>query len=160
MRKLTQLTTFANNQTKLDQLVAKGKMDAAQVTALKAKAAQASTKLQTLSANSTLTGQCAIINADRQTKQDCREMKAMERTIRITGNQTALDAFAAKKGLNSTQVDAMKANLQQVEAKLKEMTSNTTLTQICAQNKQEKGAASGANGNGKLNSLIHKQGQC
>lgn len=139
MQRLTQLEALANNQTKLDELVAKGKMNAEQVAALKTKAADEKSKLATLSANSTLTSQCAIINANDRTMQDCREMKRLEKFTKMANNQTALDAFATRQRLNSTQVDALKARVQKAETKLQQLSSNSTLTQLCAQRKQEKG---------------------
>ncbi|KAJ4374383.1 hypothetical protein N0V83_003124 [Neocucurbitaria cava] len=143
MQKLTHLTELAANQTKLDELVAKGKMNTTEVDALKAKAADASTKLQTLESNSTLTTECAVIEADQQSKQECRQMKELTKLAALADNQTAMDALVAKKGLNSTQMDKLMARIQKAETKLQTLSSNTTLTDFCATLKQSKGNNNG-----------------
>jgi hypothetical protein len=142
MRKLTLLTSFAANQTKLDELVAKGKMNATNVDKLKAKAAAATTKLQTLTSNTTLTSECASMNANMEMKQQCKEMKKLQKLTMLASNTTAMDAFAAHKKLNETQVDHLKEKLQKMETKLKALQANTTLTAFCKPMKQAKGAAS------------------
>ncbi|CAO2652323.1 Nn.00g006060.m01.CDS01 [Neocucurbitaria sp. VM-36] len=140
MQKLTKLMGLAANQTKLDELVAKGKMNTTEVDALKAMAADASTKLQTLESNSTLTTTCAVISAERQTKQECSQMKQLQKLATLASNQTAMDAFVAKKSLNSTQVDKLKERISNAETKLQTLSSNTTLTDLCATLKQGKGS--------------------
>jgi hypothetical protein len=145
MRKLTALTTLAGNQTKLDELVAKGKLDTAKVDALKKKAADATTKLQTLSSNTTLTSECAAIDAQGQMKSQCKQMKSLQKLAKLASNTTAMDAFAAKKNLNSTQVDGLKNKLQKADTKLKALEANTTLTDFCKQMKQGK-ESSGTDG--------------
>jgi hypothetical protein len=145
MRQLTALTSLASNQTKLDELVAKGKLDTAKVDALKKKAADASTKLQTMSSNTTLTSECAAIDAQGQMKQQCKQMKRLQKLAKLASNTTTMDAFAAKKNLNSTQVDGLKDKLQKADTKLKTLEANATLTDFCKQMKQGKQAA-GAEG--------------
>jgi hypothetical protein len=141
MSKLTFLTTLAANQTKLDELVAKGKMNATKVDELKAKAAAATTKLQTLTSNTTLTAECAMMNANMEMKHQCKEMKKLQKFTMLASNTTAMDAFAAHKKLNATQVDHLKATLQTMGTKLKALQANTTLTAFCKQMKQAKGTA-------------------
>ncbi|KAH7384189.1 hypothetical protein DE146DRAFT_668038 [Phaeosphaeria sp. MPI-PUGE-AT-0046c] len=138
MQKLTSLTTLAANQTKLDELVAKGKLDTAKVDELKKKAAEATTKLQTMSSNSTLTSECAAIQAKSQMKQACGQMKRLERMAKLANNATAMADFAAKRNLTSTQMDNLKKKAQGSDAKLKVLEANTTLTDFCKQNKQAK----------------------
>jgi hypothetical protein len=142
MSKLTFLTSLAANQTKLDQLVAKGKMDTAKVDGLKAKAAAAMPKLQALTSNTTLTTECATLNADKQMKKQCKQMKKLKKFANLASNTTAMEAFAAHKKLNGTQVGNLKKKLQKMETELKALQANTTLTDFCKQMKQGKGAAS------------------
>jgi hypothetical protein len=139
IRKLTTLTTLAANQTKLDELMAKGAMSSKKVDEIKSKAAAANTKLQTLTSNSTLTAECASVNAEAMMKMECKQMKRLDKLAKLAGNTTALDAFAAKKKMNSTQVDGLKAKLQKAETKLKDLQSNTTLTDFCKQMKSTNG---------------------
>ncbi|KAH7083776.1 hypothetical protein FB567DRAFT_91810 [Paraphoma chrysanthemicola] len=141
IQKLTHLTELAANQTKLDELVAKGKMNATEVDELKNKAAEASTKLQTMESNTTLTSECAVIDAEKKTVQECKKMKKLQKLANLASNTTALDAMVAKKQLNSTQVDKLKEKIQGAQTKLQTMSSNTTLTDFCAQRKQDKSGA-------------------
>lgn len=136
MQMLTSLTTLAANQTKLDELVAKGKLDTAKVDDIKKKAADATTKLQTMSSNTTLTSECAAIKAKGQMKQQCGQMKRLQRMANLASNATALADFAAKRNLTSTQVDKLKQKMQGADTKLKTLEANTTLTDFCKQMKQ------------------------
>lgn len=145
--KLTQLTELAANQTKLDELVAKGKMNATEIDQLKAKAAEATTKLQTMESNTTLTSECAAINAERKTVQECKQMNKLQKLANLANNATALDAMVAKKELNTTEVDKLKEKIQSAQTKLQTLSSNTTLTDFCAQRQEGKGTA---NADGKL----------
>jgi hypothetical protein len=139
--KLTHLTELAANQTKLDELVAKGKMNATEVDQLKAKAAEATTKLQTMESNTTLTNECAVINAEQKTVQECKQMNKLQKLANLASNTTALDAMVAKKELNSTEVDKLKEKIQSAQTKLQTLSSNTTLTEFCVQRQEGKGTA-------------------
>ncbi|KAH7355788.1 hypothetical protein BKA66DRAFT_270058 [Pyrenochaeta sp. MPI-SDFR-AT-0127] len=143
LAKLTKLTELAANQTKLDELVAKGKMNATDVEELKTEAADATTRLQTLSANTTLTSECAVINAEKETVGQCKQMNKLQKLADLAGNQTAMDAFVQRKGLNETNVEKLQEKIQQAETKLQEMQSNTTLTDFCTQRKQQKDQENG-----------------
>jgi hypothetical protein len=135
MGELTLLTSLAANQTKLDELVAKGKMDAAKVDALKAKAAAAAPKLQALTSNTTLTAECATLETNKKMEKECKHMKKLQGLVDLANNATAISAFAAHKKLNATQIDKLKAGLQGKEAKLKDLQANTTLTAFCSKGK-------------------------
>jgi hypothetical protein len=150
IRKFTFLTSLASNQTKLDTLVSSGKMSTKKADEIKAKAVDANTKLKTLTSNSTLTAECATINADRKVKQECKQMKRWEKLAKLASNTTALNAFAASTKMNGTAVDALKARLQKVETKLKEAQANTTLTDFCKQMKQANGKPANADGESKF----------
>jgi hypothetical protein len=139
MSRMVRLTELAANQTKLDALVAKGKLNDTEVQAIKDKAANATTTLKTLQANATLVDECNVINANKAVKAQCFAMKRIEKMAALANNQTAMDAFAAKKKLNDTEITQFKEQVTKAETKLQEMQSNTTLTDLCAQQKQQKG---------------------
>lgn len=140
MAKMTMLTQLVANQTKLDALVAKGKLNDTEVTALKAKAANATTTLKTMESNTTLVSECNVINANKAVKAECKAMKMLAKTVSLANNQTAMDALVAKKKLNDTQVTKFKEQITKAQTKLQEMQSNTTLTDLCSQQKSQKGA--------------------
>lgn len=139
MRKLTMLSDLANNQTKLDAWVAAGKLDTTKVDALKAKAANATMELQTMQSNTTLVGECAVVDANLKTVSQCKQMKALTKLAALAGNDTAMTAFEQKKGLNETGIEKLKAKIAEASTKLQAMQSNTTLTDFCTQRQQQKG---------------------
>lgn len=136
LRNLERITSIASNQTKIDELVAKGMITAADVTELKAKAANATTTLESLQSNTTLVAECNIVNAHRKDVDQCRMIQSLTRLTEIAGNQTALKKFAAKKGMNETR---LQEKVTEAETKLKEMETNTTLKDFCAQTKLQQG---------------------
>ncbi|KAF2477089.1 uncharacterized protein BDR25DRAFT_309393 [Lindgomyces ingoldianus] len=142
MSKLTHLTALAANQTKLDALVAKGKLNQTEVEALKAKAANATTELQTMQANTTLVTECAVIDAHQKVVGECKAMKKLANLANLANNQTAMDAFMAKKKLNDTQMAKLEEKIGNATTKLKALQANTTLTDLCAQ--QQKANSGGA----------------
>ena len=143
MDKMMALTKLAGNQTKLDDLVKKGKLNDAEVQALKDKAANVTTTLKTLQANTTLIDECNAFNANWKVKMQCMEMKQLSKWAAISKNQTAVDALLAKKKLNGTQATMFKDKITKAQSKLQEMQGNSTLTDLCAKQKQEKGSESG-----------------
>ena len=148
IRKLTSLTALASNQTKIDELVAQGRLTADGVTQLQAHAANATTILQTLQSNSTLVAQCDIINAQRKDAKQCNQIQRLTSLAELAGNQTALDEIAARFGMNETRLEE---KVTQAATKLQELETNTTLTDFCAQRKAEQG---NGNGNDNANSKV------
>ncbi|KAF2175701.1 hypothetical protein K469DRAFT_723892 [Zopfia rhizophila CBS 207.26] len=135
MAKLTHLTELAANQTKLDTMVAKGKINATEVEEIKANAANATAELQAMQANSTLVQECAVVEAHREVVSECRRMRKLNRLASLANNQTAMEAFMEKKGLNDTQMAKLQERIANATTKLQEMQANTTLTDLCAQQK-------------------------
>ncbi|KAF9700528.1 hypothetical protein EKO04_001899 [Ascochyta lentis] len=146
IRKLNVLSELANNQTKLDAWVAEGRLNTAEVDAIKAKAANSTAELQTLQSNTTLVGECAVVNAERKSIRQCRQMKWLAKLAALAGNDTAAAAFEKKKGLNETGIEKLKKKIAEASVKLQEMQSNTTLTSFCTQRQQQKGDGSDAQG--------------
>jgi hypothetical protein len=155
MAKLTALTDLAANQTKLDALVSKGKMNDTSIAALKTKAADASTQLKTLMGNSTLVGECAVVNAHKKDVKTCKEMSKLTKLAALKGNTTAQDAWVAKmekmmkkkmgnETMGAGMDDKMMARLQEIignaTTKLAEMQGNSTLKDMCTM-LQDKGAS-------------------
>lgn len=146
MRRLTIVSEIAANQTKLDVWVTEGKLDANEVNAIKAKAANATTELQAIRSNTTLVGECAIVDAERKSAKQCKQMKQLAKLAALAGNDTAMTAFEEKKGLNETQIETLKAKVSEASVKLQAMQSNTTLANFCAQRQQQ-------NSNSKLTTV-------
>jgi hypothetical protein len=142
MRKLNALSQIAANQTKLDAWVTEGKLNTAEVDALKAKAANATAELKTLQSNTTLVSECAIVNAERKSVGQCMQMKMLTKLAALAGNETAMTAFEEKKKLNETGIEKLKTRIAEAQTKLKDLQSNITLTDFCtqrAQQQQQKG---------------------
>lgn len=142
LRKLNALSQIAANQTKLDAWVAEGKLDIAEVGVIKAKVANATAELQTMESNTTLINECAVMNAERKSINQCKQMKMLTKLAALAGNETAMTAFEQKKRLNETGIEKLKAKIAEAQTKLTDMQSNTTLTDFCtqrAQQQQQKG---------------------
>lgn len=146
LSKLEKITQLAANQTHLDDLITKGKLTTEEVDALKAKAANSTTELATMTSNATLVSECAAVNARKRVQRQCKTMAKLAKLTSIANNQTAIDALAADKSLNSTQVEKLQEKIANAVAKLQTMQSNTTLTDLCAQMKQQKGSAEDGDG--------------
>ncbi|KZM26456.1 hypothetical protein ST47_g2261 [Ascochyta rabiei] len=144
IRNLAVLSGLASNQTKLDAWVAEGRLNTAEVDAIKAKAANATTELQSLQTNTTLVGECTVVNAERESVKQCKQMMKLAKLASLAGNDTATAAFEQKKGLNETGIENLKAKIAEASTKLQEMQSNTTLTSFCTQRQQQNGDASDA----------------
>jgi hypothetical protein len=155
MAKLTRITDLANNQTKLDAMIAKGKIDDEEVAKIKSKAADATSQLQTLMSNSTLVSECAVFNARRKDMGMCKQMDKLTKLAAIQGNQTAVDAYVANKGMGDEEAARLRDIIGNATSKLQELSGNATLTGFCAQLQQQKGA-SGC----KLFTLIRLEDVC
>ncbi|ATZ54499.1 hypothetical protein BCIN_10g04980 [Botrytis cinerea B05.10] len=112
-----------NNQTKIDNIVAK--------------ASAAAIQLDAMQANTTLVSTCAVIDAAQMTKKQCNKMEDLQKTIDTAGNSTKL---AAKTKGNATKEAEYQAKATKAQTKLAEMTSNTTLVDACSALQTEKEA--------------------
>jgi hypothetical protein len=141
MRKLKMITSLASNQTKLDEWVANGMLTATKAKKIKAKASKATSKLQALQSNSTLVSQCAIVNADIDTKNQCKQMKMLTQLAELAGNETAMAEFQTRRDLNEALMEELREKIQDASKTLETMKANVTLTDFCKQRQQQKGAA-------------------
>lgn len=124
--KLTAITELAANTTKLaDKL----KNNATKIAEFQAKAANATTKLNTLTANATLMDSCNVIFAQEDMVQSCEKMVEIEKANEIINNATLL---AKVTDNNATKADAFKAKVASKAADLSALQANTTLTDFCA----------------------------
>lgn len=87
--KLTSESELATNDTKL---AAKFDNNQTKIDAFKAKAADSTTKLTTLSSNSTLMTECSVIAAHEDAVDACDSMADWEKTVATAANTTKLDA--------------------------------------------------------------------
>ncbi|KAI9646270.1 hypothetical protein NHQ30_005711 [Ciborinia camelliae] len=108
-------TKTKNNQTKIEDIVAK--------------ASKAAVQLDTMQSNATLVSTCAEINAGQQTKKQCNQMEALQKIIDAASNTTKLEELT--KG-NATKEEQFKAIAAKAQTKLTSMTSNTTLVETCS----------------------------
>lgn len=124
--KLTAITDLAANTTKLaDKL----KNNATKIAEFQAKAATATTELNTLKANTTLMDSCNVIFAQQDMVQSCEKMVEIEKANEIINNATLL---AKVTDNNATKADAFKAKVASKAADLSALQSNTTLTDFCS----------------------------
>lgn len=143
MAKLTKLTELANNQTKLDAMVSKGKLNDTEVAEIKTKAQDASTQLQSMQANTTLVSECLVVDAHKKVVGQCKKMAKLTKLAAMKDNQTAIDAFAAKKNITGEKLTKLQDKIANATTKLQEMSGNTTLTDLCSKEQQQKGSSDG-----------------
>ena len=141
--RLTKITELAANQTKLDAKLAAGKLNQTEIDAIKAKAAKATTTLATMTSNATLVSECAVISAHQKVVGQCQKLKQLTKLANLANNVTAKAAWVAKKKLNDTQLARFDEKIANASTKLTEMQSNTTLTDLCTTQNQQKGTNNG-----------------
>ncbi|KAI1500326.1 hypothetical protein F5X99DRAFT_386756 [Biscogniauxia marginata] len=124
--KITKLVDLANNQTKLES---KTDGDQAKIDEIKAKAANSTTILSTLTSNTTLMDQCAVIQANDDAVDACESIQKMEKEVALAANDTKLqDKFDG----NTTRIDEFKAQVSSMATMLADLQSNATLNTFCA----------------------------
>jgi hypothetical protein len=129
--RLTQLTDFANNATKLTELETKHNLTAAEIDDIKSAATNATAKLTELTANATLVSQCGAIAANKKLKSQCKEIQRLTEVTNLANNATFLSELQAKRNLTADQMDEIKSEAANATAKLQQLTSNATLASSC-----------------------------
>jgi hypothetical protein len=119
---LQRFVKFAANSTAVATAT---KNNATKIANIQSEASKASTKLQTLTSNSTLQSACPAV----MQKDECKIMKKLQKFVDVANNQTKLDMVT--KG-NTTKEAGIKAKAAKAQTKLTAMTSNATLMAACA----------------------------
>lgn len=126
IHRMQTLVELAANTTRLDRMT---HSNATRTSEIEAKASSAAAALPSLEANATLMATCSAMFAMEDTMDDCERMWRIQREDAWAANATAL---ADKFKNNQTKIDAFKAKAAEKSASLAPLTSNTTLTSICA----------------------------
>jgi hypothetical protein len=129
--RLTKLTDLVNNATKLTELETKQNLTSNQIDEIKAKAANATTRLTELKSNGTLVSQCAVIGADKQLKNQCKQIQRLTKLANLANNATALNELQTKRNLTTAQMEEIKSEAANATVKLQTLTGNATLTSSC-----------------------------
>ncbi|KAH8647160.1 hypothetical protein BX600DRAFT_443377 [Xylariales sp. PMI_506] len=124
--KLTKVIDTASNDTKL---ATKFDNNQTLIDAYKTKAADDQTKLTTLTANATLMADCAVISAHEAAVDSCSKIAKYESEVALAANTTKL---SSKLDGNATKIAAYQAKAATAATKLASLSSNTTLTAVCA----------------------------
>jgi hypothetical protein len=119
---LQRFVRFAANSTAVATAT---KNNATKIAKIQSEASKASTKLQTLTSNSTLQSACPAV----MQKDECKMMKKLQKFVDVANNQTKLDMVA--KG-NTTKEAEIKTKAAKAQTKLTAMTSNATFMAACA----------------------------
>lgn len=128
---LTNLSTMAANQTRIDTLLADKRLTQEQVDNILSKKDAINAELQRLSSNTTLTTECGVINAHRKFVKGCKKLDKLEQLVELANNKTAYDEHLAGEILNQKQTEQLKKNMESAELKLQELRSNSTLVELC-----------------------------
>jgi hypothetical protein len=134
---LQRFVKFAANSTAVATAT---KNNATKIAKIQTEASKASTKLQTLTGNSTLQAACPAV----MQKDECDFMKKLQKFVDVANNATKLDQIA--KG-NTTKEAEIKANAATVQTKLTAMQGNATFTAACTA-LEGKGTAGTSSSNG------------
>ncbi|QDS67586.1 hypothetical protein FKW77_003632 [Venturia effusa] len=160
IERLTRLSTIINNATALSELEAKHNLTAAQIDDFKAKAANATTRLTELQANSTLTAQCSVVNAGSKLVDQCKEITRLSKMAALATNTSALSDLQTKKNLTDAEMAKIKDRAQNATVKLTELQGNTTLIAACqtikttgGDKRNETGRANAASGEKLVRSM-------
>jgi hypothetical protein len=122
---LSKFVSLASNTTKLDEIT---KNNATKVAEIQAKASSDSTKLQTLTSNSTLMSNCQVVFAQEAEDDMCQETFVLQRFVAFAANTTAV-ASATKN--NATKIAAIELKASDAANKLQVLQSNSTLQAAC-----------------------------
>jgi len=147
LSKLTKLTKLANNATALSELETKHNLTAAEVAKIKESAANATTKLTTLQSNTTLTTQCAVVDAHAKVMKECKEMSQLMKLSSLVNNATAMSELESKHNLTAAEISKIKEGAANATMKLTKLQSNTTLVAACSAIKTTKSNSTSGNAN-------------
>jgi hypothetical protein len=95
---------------------------------IKARATAAQPTLDSLTSNSTLMTNCAVIDAAQKEEDMCQETFALQAFVKFAANETAV---ASKTNNNATKIADIQLKASQAAAKLDILTSNSTLQAAC-----------------------------
>jgi len=132
LSKLTKLTSLANNATALSELETKHNLTAAEISKIKESAANATTKLTKLQSNTTLTAQCAVVDAHQKVVKECKEMSKLMKLTSLVNNATAMSELETKHNLTASEISKIKEGAANATTKLTKLQSNTTLVAACS----------------------------
>lgn len=130
MQQLMHLAKIAGNDTAAAAFTAK----ANNVTNAADKLKSATTKLASMSSNTTLVAECATIDATEETKSQCKKMEKLTKLAAVAKNSTAMQEIMSKAKNSTKEMDAING----AAAKLATMSGNSTLTDLCAAEKAAK----------------------
>ncbi|KAE9369217.1 hypothetical protein N431DRAFT_469147 [Stipitochalara longipes BDJ] len=116
------------------------KNNATKIAKIQSEASKASTKLQTLTSNSTLQAACPAV----EQKDECEMMKKLQKFVDVANNQTKLDKVTNG---NTTKEAEIKTKAAKDQTKLTAMTGNATFMAACTA-LEGKGAAGSSSANG------------
>ncbi|KAN0101547.1 hypothetical protein V8E51_012057 [Hyaloscypha variabilis] len=118
---LQRFVKFAANSTAVADAT---KNNATKIAKIQAEASKASTKLETLTSNSTLQADCPAV----QQEDECKVMKTLQKFVDVANNQTKLDKLTNG---NTTKEAEIKAKAAKDQTKLTAMTGNATFVAAC-----------------------------
>lgn len=118
---LAKFVAFAGNESAVATATSN---DPTKIAAIQLKASQATAKLDTLNANTTLQADCPAV----MQKEECKFMNGLMKFVSFANNQTMLDMVTKS---NATKEDQIKKLADQAQMQLTAMQSNSTMTAAC-----------------------------
>jgi len=75
--------------------------------------------------------QCASLEASRQLRAECREMRRLAEIVSIAENQTALQEFQTKHDLSEEWITSLTEKANNASARLEQLRANSTFVAAC-----------------------------
>ncbi|KAI4920171.1 hypothetical protein J4E90_002311 [Alternaria incomplexa] len=98
---------------------------------IKSNSGDITAKLDELTSNSTLTAECDIISAQRETALQCKALQTLERLANSTNGQTDFNGGPGTDFLSDEQKQKLQQKFEKAELKLQQLRSNATLVGLC-----------------------------
>jgi hypothetical protein len=129
--KLEAILDLVNSAEELEQFGTRHNLTQIEIDDIKAKSVDEAERLRSLQSNTTLMQQCASLEASRQLRAECREMRRLVEIVSIADNQTALQEFQAKHDLSEEWITSLTEKASNASARLEQLRENSTFVAAC-----------------------------
>ena len=131
VRKFEGIISLVNDTEKLAEFEDRHNLTQSEIDDIKAEALADAERLKALQANTTLMQQCAELEAGRELRADCREMRRLTEVSNLADNQTALEEFQRKHDLPTEWITKLTEKAANATERLKQLHENSTLVAEC-----------------------------
>ena len=131
VRKLEGIVNLVNDVEEFAQFESRHNLTQSEIDDIKAQALAETERLKTLQANATLMQQCASLEAGREIRADCRDMRRLTEVASLADNKTALQEFQTKHDLPEEWIMKLTEKAANATVRLEQLKENSTLVAAC-----------------------------